>query len=161
MERAYEKWLGTALLAVGLALLLFGFYQAYGYTQTPPAGVYPVVTGGGGTGNGSGGSLNLSFNGRFLEAFAFLGIEYLVGASILRAGWNLITPKAETISVRVKPRSLQVEPAAAVAPATSAPPAAPTRPASSSTSVGPPPAGPTQATSSPEPWVEGASPPPT
>jgi len=49
----------------------------------------------------------------------FLGIEYLVGASILKAGWNLITPKAETIQVRVKPRSLQVEPVGFSVPPTS------------------------------------------
>ncbi len=103
MERAHERNLGTALLAVGLGILLFGFVQAYEYTQHPPVGQYPVVTFQTSGGNGT-------FNGAFLVTFAFLGLEYLVGASILRAGWNLITPKAETISVRVKPRSLQVEP---------------------------------------------------
>lgn len=110
MERGYERALGTALVAVGIGLLLYGFVQAYDYAVHPPAGTYNVVTvGGSGGGNGS---VNISFNGRFLEAFSFLGIEYLVGASILKAGWNLVTPKAETISVRVKPRSLQVEPVA-------------------------------------------------
>jgi len=111
MERVYERSLGTALVAIGLGLLLYGFVQAYDYTLHPPTGTYNVVTVGGRAGNGSGnGSVNGSFNGRFLEAFTFLGIEYLVGASILKAGWNLITPKAETISVRVKPRSIQAEP---------------------------------------------------
>ena len=104
MERAYEKSVGTALVAIGLVLLLFGFYQAYQYTQSPPTGTYNIVTGGGS-------SFNLTVNGRFVEAFTFLAIEYLVGASVLRAGWNLMTPKAETIQVRVKPRSLQIEPA--------------------------------------------------
>jgi hypothetical protein len=107
MERAFERSLGTALLAIGLGLLLFGFVQAYNYAQHPPTGTYTVFQFGGGSGSNS---ANGTFNGRFVEAFAFLGIMYLVGASILRAGWNLITPKAETISVRVKPRSLQVEP---------------------------------------------------
>jgi hypothetical protein len=125
MERVWERGLGTALVAVGLGLLLFGFVQAYDYTVHPPSGTYNVFTLGGGGGGNS--SINGSFNGRFLEAFTFLGIEYLVGASILKAGWNLVTPKAETISVRVKPRSLQLEPAAASAmtappPAVSAPP---------------------------------------
>jgi hypothetical protein len=125
MERVWERGLGTALVAVGLGLLLFGFVQAYDYTVHPPSGTYNVFTIGGGGGGNS--SINGSFNGRFLEAFTFLGIEYLVGASILKAGWNLVTPKAETISVRVKPRSLQLEPAAASAmtappPAVSAPP---------------------------------------
>ncbi len=109
MDRAYEKSIGTALLAIGLGLLLFGFYQAYEYTQTPPSGTYNIVhASGGGSGNSS---LNLTFNGRYIEAFSFLCIEYLVGAAVLKGGWNLITPKAETISVRVKPKSLQVEPA--------------------------------------------------
>jgi hypothetical protein len=118
MERAWEKSLGTALVAIGLGLLLYGFVQAYDYTVHPPTGSYTVVQFGGG---GGGGSVNGTFNGRFVEAFAFLGIEYLIGASILRGGWNLITPKAETISVRVKPRSLQIEP---VAPSTPVPPPA-------------------------------------
>jgi hypothetical protein len=133
MERAYDRSLGTALVAIGLGLLLFGFVQAYDYTVHPPSGTYTVVTfGGGGGGGGGNGSVNGSFNGRFLEAFTFLGIEYLVGASILRAGWNLITPKAETISVRVKPRSLQVEPVGSPTPS---PPPVPTG--------GMPPTGPT------------------
>jgi len=122
MERAYERTLGTALLAVGLAILLFGFFQAYQYTQSPPSGQYNIFSLGGGVGGGGGGannSINGSFNGRFLVAFMFLGIEYLVGASILKAGWNLITPKAETIQVRVKPRSLQVEPVGFSVPPTS------------------------------------------
>jgi hypothetical protein len=111
MERAYDRSLGTALVAIGLGVLLFGFVQAYDYTIHPPTGNYPIFNlGGGGGGNGNNSSINGTFNGRYIEAFSFLAIEYLVGASILRGGWNLITPKAETISVRVKPRSLQVEP---------------------------------------------------
>jgi hypothetical protein len=126
MERAFERSLGTALVAIGLGLLLFGFVQAYDYTVHPPSGTYNVFTLGGSGGNGSGNtSLNGTFNGRFLEAFTFLGIEYLVGASILKAGWNLVTPKSETLSVRVKPRSLQVEPAGVSA---SPPPVAPAPP---------------------------------
>jgi len=127
MERAYERSLGTALAAIGLGILLFGFVQAYDYAQHPPTGNYTIFTFGGG-GGGGGGSANGSFNGRFVATFAFLGIEYLVGASILRAGWNLVTPKAETISVRVKPRSLQVEPAGYSAAPTSPPPSTPTGP---------------------------------
>jgi len=112
MERAYERLLGTALVAVGLGLLLFAFVQAYDYTVHPPTGTYPIFNFGG-SGGGGNGSVNGTFNGRFLEAFTFLGIEYLAGASILKGGWNLVTPKAETLSVRVKPRSLQVEPVGA------------------------------------------------
>ena len=110
MERGYERGLGTALVAIGLGLLVVAFVQAYDYTIHPPTGNYPIFNFGGG-GGGGGSSVNGSFNGRFLVAFTFLGIEYLAGAAILKGGWNLITPKAETISVRVKPRSLQVEPA--------------------------------------------------
>ncbi|MFH0815376.1 MAG: PKD domain-containing protein [Methanobacteriota archaeon] len=44
-----------------------------------------------------------------LVSIAYI-VLYLIGASILKAGWNLITPKAETISVRVKPKHLQLEP---------------------------------------------------
>ena len=205
MDRAYEKALGTALTAVGVALLLFGFYQAYtdihdlssnqaplakfqwtvtgldasfhdnstagsssissvywtfgdGDSSSSPdpthtyavAGSYnvtlsvqdsngnaeestaqimvgPSASGSGGsspsspyTGNGNSSSLGSALGPLFgsvsgvlktVETFVLLGIEYLVGASILKAGWNLITPKAETISVRVKPKDLQVEPA--------------------------------------------------
>ncbi len=126
MERAYERAIGTALVAIGLGILLFGFVQAYDYSIHPPSGTYQVFSLSGGKGNSS---LNATFNGRFLVTFTFLGIEYLVGASILRAGWNLITPKAETISVRVKPRSLQVEPAGASA---LPPPSSPSGPPPSS-----------------------------
>jgi hypothetical protein len=129
MERAYERTIGTALVAVGLGLLLFGFYQAYEYIQVPPSGTYNVVNGGGGNGNGS---VNFTFNGRFLEAFSFLGIEYLVGASILRGGWNLITPKSETIQVRVKPKSLQVEPAGFSVPPAASTASSPSLPPTSS-----------------------------
>jgi len=118
--------LGTALVAVGLGLLLFGFVQAYDYTQHPPSGNYTIFSFGGASG---GGGVNGSFNGRFVEAFTFLGIEYLAGAAILKAGWNLVTPKAETLSVRVKPRSLQVEPVASPpAGPVSFPPAGPGAP---------------------------------
>jgi hypothetical protein len=135
MERVWERGLGTALVAIGLGILLFGFVQAYDYTVHPPSGTYNVFTLGGGAGGNS--SINGTFNGRFLVTFAFLGIEYLVGASILRAGWNLVTPKAETISVRVKPRSVQAEPAAMPAapsppiPAASPPPGPASPPPSS------------------------------
>jgi hypothetical protein len=126
MERGYERLLGTALVAIGLGLLLYGFVQAYDYGTHPPGGTYNVFSAKGGNSSGNN-SLNITFNGRFLEAFTFLGIEYLVGASILKAGWNLVTPKAETISVRVKPKSLQVEPVGPPAPWTppaNAPPGA-------------------------------------
>jgi len=139
MERALEKGLGTALVAIGLAILLFGFYQAYEYTQSPPSGTYNIFKLGGGGGNGSGGNISGTFNGIFLATFSFLIVEYLVGASILKAGWNLVTPKAETIQVRVKPKSLQVEPvgysippAAESSSVPGAPPSAPGAPPASS-----------------------------
>ena len=125
MEREYEKRLGTALVAIGLALLLFGFFQAYTFIQHPPSGTYDIFNLGGGGPSGSGTNVSGTFNGIFLVTFMFLTIEYLVGASILKAGWNLITPKAETIQVRVKPRSLQVEPVSPEAPTSAAAPAAP------------------------------------
>ncbi len=133
MERVYEKSIGTALVAIGLGLLLFGFYQAYEYTQSPPSGTYNIVKASGGNN-----SFNITFNGRFVEAFTFVGIEYLVGASVLRGGWNLITPKAETIAVRVKPRSVQVEPAGYPAPPP--PPPSPPPLASAPPPPAPPPA---------------------
>jgi len=138
MERAYEKSLGTALVAIGIAVLLFGFYQAYNYTQNLPSANYKVFSIGGG---GSGSNINGSFNGAFLATFSFLVIEYLVGASILKAGWNLVTPKAETIEVRVKPRSLQVEPVGYSVPPTAspAPTTAPTDAAAAPASTGPTP----------------------
>jgi len=45
-----------------------------------------------------------------LLVFAMLFIVWLVGASILKAGWNLIRPRPETIKVRIKPKDLQAEP---------------------------------------------------
>lgn len=126
MERKLEKTLGTALVAVGLAILLFAFFQAYQYTQSPPSGQYNIFSLGGSGGNGS--SISGSFNGIFLATFMFLIIEYFVGASILKAGWNLVTPKAETIQVRVKPRSLQVEPVDAATPPSASPPVTPASP---------------------------------
>ena len=217
MERAYEKSLGTALVAVGVGILLFGFVMAYQdiqglpsaksptarfnwsvngfqatFTDTSSAGGASITTvywtfGDGasnssastshtygspgsynvtlqvqdangasaqstaalvisGTGSNSGSSSasgpagNQSNIGSLLgpllggvsglvktvETFVFLLVIWLVGASILRGGWNLVTPKAETISVRVRPRSLQVEPVAPPpAPAASPPPSPP------------------------------------
>lgn len=74
-----------------------------------------------------------------VETFLLLLVVWLVGASILRAGWNLITPKAETISVRLRPRSLQVEAAAPPSPT----PVVPPSPSSSAdaTPPGSPPSG--------------------
>jgi hypothetical protein len=65
------------------------------------------------------------------ETFVLLVVIVMVGGAILRAGWNLITPKAETIQVRVKPKSLAIEGAGYSAmpplspPPLSPPPAAP------------------------------------
>jgi len=145
MERAYEKTLGTALVAIGLAVLLFGFYQAYNYTQNLPTKNYQIFQIGGSGGNGgNGGNINGTFNGVFVATFSFLLVEYLVGASILKAGWNLVTPKAETIQVRVKPRSLQVEPVGysvppAASPASPSMPTTPVDTAPAASSMGPTP----------------------
>jgi len=42
--------------------------------------------------------------------FFMLLIVCIVGGSILKAGWNLIRPRPETIKVRIKPKDLQAEP---------------------------------------------------
>jgi len=42
--------------------------------------------------------------------FFMLIIMWLVGASITKAGWNLIRPRPETIRIRVKPKHLEAEP---------------------------------------------------
>jgi len=42
--------------------------------------------------------------------FFMLLIVCIVGGSILKAGWNLIRPRPETIRVRIKPKDLQAEP---------------------------------------------------
>ncbi len=160
MERAYEKRLGTALVTIGLALLLFGFYQAYTFIQHPPSGTYDIFNLGGGGPAGSGANVSGTFNGIFLVTFMFLMIEYLVGASILKAGWNLVTPKAETIQVRVKPRSLQVEPVSPEVPMSSAGPAVPGA-SPSGTGSGPVLPLPTRAVVSASPWTEDAHPPAT
>ena len=39
-----------------------------------------------------------------------LVIMWLVGASIMKAGWNLIRPRPETIRIRLKPKHLEAEP---------------------------------------------------
>jgi PKD repeat protein len=217
MERVYEKSVGTALLVVGVAILLFGFVLAYQDIQHLPSGKSPTAkftwsvsgltasftdgssassgsltvtywTFGDGSSNGSAspqhtyatpGSYNVTLQvqdsdggsaqstasitvaasgsssgssspsgpagnqtnvGSILgpvlggvaglvktvETFVLLVVFWLVGGSLLRGGWNLITPKAETISVRVKPRSLQVEPVASTpTPPAAAPPGTP------------------------------------
>ncbi len=224
MERAYEKLLGTVLVAIGVALLLVGFVTAYEEIQHLPSSRGPTAKftwslaglsatfhdassasgsaittvywsfGDGGsnsspdashtyaspgsynvtleiqdangasaqsmaellvsaTGSSNGassvsgpagnqtnigstlGSLFGGITGLFttIETFVLLLVIWLVGASVLKGGWNLITPKAETISVRVRPRSLQLEP---VAPAPS-----PTGAASPPPGSSPPPTG--------------------
>lgn len=68
-----------------------------------------------------------------LLVFAGLFTMWLAGASITKAGWNLIKPKPEMIRVRVKPKSLEVEPVYAqpapqgYPPQAYAPPAAPSQ----------------------------------
>ncbi len=42
--------------------------------------------------------------------FFMLLVMWLVGASITKAGWNMVRPRPETVRVRVKPRSLEAEP---------------------------------------------------
>lgn len=221
MERPHERLLGTALLAIGLAILLFAFYHDYtllshvpspnstrdpqaqfswtvsGYTVTltdrsqpgsaPISSTYwafadgnttstanvshtysragnynvtlivedkngnaaesaapihvgpgaaasgtgsPSYTPGGSLGSVLGGVLGGSLGGiaATVETFILLAVMWMVGGTILKAGWNLITPKAETIQVRVKPKSLAIEGAgysampASAAPSPVAPP---------------------------------------
>jgi PKD repeat protein len=243
MERAHEKILGTILAALGVGILLFGFFQAYEEIRNlPPASQPPLagfnwsltgsnstarfvdnsragsssivqtywsfgdgntssatnpwhtygspgrytvvlavedtsgnvvqsnatinVNGVSSSGTGSpslpvstnnnnvGSFLGQLFGGtvsgalRTIETFLLLIIEYLVGGAILRAGWNLITPKAETIQVRVKPKSLQVEP---VGP----PISSPVPPPAVASPVSPPPVVPAEGAPS------GGSPPPS
>jgi len=66
-----------------------------------------------------------------VETFSLLLVIVLVGGTILRAGWNLITPKAETIQVRVKPKSLEIEGAGYSAMPATAPTASGRAPAAS------------------------------
>jgi PKD repeat protein len=73
-----------------------------------------------------------------VELFVLLAVLLLAGSAILRAGWNLITPKAETIQVRVKPKSLTVEPVGGPVPAAPSPPP---MPGAAVTSAGPAPSG--------------------
>lgn len=222
MERAYEKTVGTVLVALGVGILLFGFVTAYdelhglpsnkaptakfswaesGFSVTftdessgsgasistvywsfgdgsssssaSPSHTYsgngpfnvtlqiqdengasaqstaelalgPTTTASGSSspsgpvGNGTNtnsvlGSLFGGLSGveHTAQTFALLLVVWLIGGAILRGGWNLVTPKAETISVRVRPRSLQVEPAV---PAPSPPAPAPAAPAAGDSS---------------------------
>jgi len=202
MNRPHERILGTALVVLGVAVLLFTFYHAYGllthlpsassdkgpnaafawtvsgftltvtdnsragssaisttywsfadgnstsiantshtYTRTgnfnvslmvedkngyvaESAAIVHVGTGASGSGTGSpslapGGSLQSTIGNSLggtlsgvlttVETFSLLVVMWLVGGSLLKAGWNLITPKAETIQVRVKPKSWEAE----------------------------------------------------
>ncbi|MGP8077829.1 MAG: PKD domain-containing protein [Thermoplasmata archaeon] len=71
----------------------------------------PSMTPGGNIGSILGGAIGGTLGGILttMETFVLLVVMWMVGGSILKAGWNLITPKAETIQVRVKPKSLEVE----------------------------------------------------
>ena len=122
-DRRYEQRLGTILVVIGVVIVLFVLYQAWNYTLNPPNGTYNILTLNGGGGNGSG--LNGTMNGRFIATVSFLLIQALAGAIILKAGWNLVTPKAETIQVRVKPKSLAVEPVGYSVPPSSSSPSPP------------------------------------
>lgn len=73
-----------------------------GSPSVPPGGSLGSVVG-----SALGGTLGNILSS--IETFTLLVVIVLVGGTILRAGWNLITPKAETIQVRVKPKSLAIE----------------------------------------------------
>lgn len=45
-----------------------------------------------------------------VATFFMLFIMWLVGASLTKAGWNLIRPRPETIRIRIKPKHLEAEP---------------------------------------------------
>lgn len=45
-----------------------------------------------------------------VATFFMLFIMWLVGASITKAGWNLVRPRPETIRIRIKPKHLEAEP---------------------------------------------------
>lgn len=63
---------------------------------------------------------DIDFNVNFAQmllplalAIVVVGLHFVmvvVGGYIIKAGWNLIKPKPETIKVRVKPKDLEVEP---------------------------------------------------
>ena len=44
-----------------------------------------------------------------ITTFFMLLIMWLIGASITKAGWNLIRPRPETIRIRIKPKHLEAE----------------------------------------------------
>jgi len=66
--------------------------------------------------------------------FGMWVVGFLVGGSLVKAGWNLIRPRPETIRVRLKPQQLEhgataeVIPPASAPPPPAAPPAAPPPP---------------------------------
>lgn len=71
-----------------------------------------VMTSGsnGGSSEGDGGfslsNLFLPF-GLVILTIGLYIVVYLVGASLVKAGWNLIRPRPETIRIRLKPRQLE------------------------------------------------------
>lgn len=71
----------------------------------------PSFPPGGNVGSIIGGAFGSDLGGiaSTVETFLLLAVMWLIGGTILKAGWNLITPKAETIQVRVRPKSLAVE----------------------------------------------------
>lgn len=66
--------------------------------------------------------------------FGMWVVGFLVGGSLVKAGWNLIRPRPETIRIRLRPQqyesgaTAEVVPPASAAPPPSAPPAMPPPP---------------------------------
>lgn len=60
--------------------------------------------------------------GAVMAVFLMLLVMWLVGASITKAGWNMVRPRPETVRVRIKPKHLEAEP---VAPRAGDPPPPP------------------------------------
>lgn len=54
------------------------------------------------------GNVLLPFAAAFLVAILFL-VMFLVGAALIKAGWNLVKPGPSTIKMKIKPKRLEVE----------------------------------------------------
>ncbi|UCE73022.1 MAG: PKD domain-containing protein [Methanomassiliicoccales archaeon] len=69
----------------------------------------PGETEGGGDEYGSGfGDFGLTMAAGLLVGILFL-VMYLVGASLVKAGWNLLKPGPSTVKLKIKPKQLEVE----------------------------------------------------
>lgn len=73
-----------------------------------------------------------------LLVFGLYVVAFLVGGSLVKAGWNLIRPRPETIRIRLKPQQFEQFATAEVVPPAPPAPLTPAAPAAPAAEVAPP-----------------------